>query len=45
MRFYQAIVPFHEALFGVAEGDQAHIQQGVQMIEQALAQPGKEKNG
>lgn len=38
MQFYLAVAPFHEVLYGVQESDVAHIRQGVQGIEQALAQ-------
>jgi hypothetical protein len=38
MYFYLSVVPFHEVLYGVMEGDEARIRQGVKGIEQALAQ-------
>ncbi|HEU5368459.1 MAG TPA: phosphotransferase, partial [Ktedonobacterales bacterium] len=38
MHFYLRVVPFHEVLYGVQEGDETHIRQGVEGIEQALAQ-------
>jgi aminoglycoside 2''-phosphotransferase len=37
MRFYRYAIPFHEILFGVATGIQAHVQQGVASLRLALA--------
>lgn len=33
--FYTTVMPFYEVLFGLREGDEAHIKRGVEKIEQA----------
>ncbi len=37
VRFYQAIVPFYEVLYGFAEDSEEHIQRGLELTRQALA--------
>jgi aminoglycoside 2''-phosphotransferase len=37
VEFYAVVMPFHEVLFGLGEGDEARIRSGAQGIEEALA--------
>ncbi len=39
MRFYAAIAPVHEVLFGLKHGDETHIRRGLAMIKHTLVRP------